>query len=245
MKIVAVTMVKNEDLYITQVLDAISDFVDEYIVVDTGSTDGTVDLVRSFGVEPFIESDLLRTHDYVQGYFGLKNVWLFGVDGDELFDKAALRRMRRGMEAGWYDDAYQVQGWYLHATRINEERRRAKGFLGPPAHTPTKLYNMKNIPCWPPDEKNTLFHPKTRVAHGLKARAYPDESWEDSPLRCIHTRFLTRSTTEQKEQDGARLHPQDLVGRGSKRDRGGKNEKNERLAYRKGKEVEVVIWPLS
>jgi glycosyltransferase involved in cell wall biosynthesis len=233
-------MVKNEDLFIGKVIRAIQYFVDDIVFIDTGSNDGTVDEAKRFGINPIIEKDLLRTHRFVEPYVS-EDVWIFGVDGDELYDPSGLVRMKEALKRGLYDGAYQVQGWYLHAVDIC--RDEATGYLGPPSHTPTKLYNMKNILRWPSDGKRTLFHPKTREVRGTKMRAEPD-TWGGSPLRCIHTRFLRRSSREDGQQEGARLHPEDITGHGSRSDRGGGDLRNERLIYRKGGEKVVGIWPL-
>lgn len=236
--IIAVMMVKNEDLYIDMVIEGVQEFADDILFIDTGSTDGTVDIARAMGVTPITEPDLLKTHDYVQGFAG-QDMWLFGVDGDEIYDRAELRRMRKQMADGQYDGAYQVQGWYLHVEAMGGGT--ARGYFGPPSHAPTKLYNMKNIPAWPSDGKRTLFHPKTRTTTGEKMRAQPD-TWQQTPLRCLHTRFLTRSTLERKDTDGLRLHPEDLTGHGNRKDRGDMNDKNMRMMYRKGGLHEVAIW---
>lgn len=238
--IVAVMMVKNEDLFIDKVIGAVEGFVDDILFIDTGSTDGTVEVAESMGVDVLHEAELLKTHEYVEGFAG-QDVWLFGVDGDEIYDREGLSRLKGQLADSRYEGAYQVQGWYLHVEEMGGGK--ARGYFGPPSRTPTKLYNMSNIPKWPSDGKRTLFHPKTRTVKGGKVRAVVD-TWEETPLRCLHTRFLTRSTGERRDTDGLRLHPEDLTGHGSKSDRGGGDDFNMRLMYRKGGLREVTIWPL-
>ena len=46
-------IVKNEENYLPNCLNSIKDIVDEIIVVDTGSTDKTVDIAKSFGAKVY------------------------------------------------------------------------------------------------------------------------------------------------------------------------------------------------
>jgi len=241
--IIGVILAKNEDLSIEHVIRGIEHFVDDIIMIDNGSTDGTVDLAKRCGVSPVHETDLLNTHSYVEGFVG-KDMWVFGVDGDEIFDPSGLEVLHEQMKSGMYDLAYQVQGWYLHATELDLKRKSAKGYLGPPSHTPTKLYQMSNISRWPNTHKDVLFHVGTRVVKGVKMRVVPD-TWEGNPLRCIHTRFIRRSSREPEETVGVRLGPGHEVGRRVKSSmKGTEANKNFRYNYRRGKIREVETWAI-
>jgi len=46
-------IVKNEETYLPRCLNSIKDIVDEIIIVDTGSTDKTVDIAKSFGAKVY------------------------------------------------------------------------------------------------------------------------------------------------------------------------------------------------
>ncbi len=46
-------IVKNEENYLPSCLNSIKDIVDEIIIVDTGSTDKTVDIAKSFGAKVY------------------------------------------------------------------------------------------------------------------------------------------------------------------------------------------------
>ena len=41
-------IVKDEELFLGRCLDSVSDLVDEIIIADTGSTDGTVDVALAY-----------------------------------------------------------------------------------------------------------------------------------------------------------------------------------------------------
>ena len=146
--------------------------------------------------------------------------------------------LKKQICAGHYAKAYQVQGQYLHATQIIGNQ--VAGYLGPPSHTPTKLYNMNNISSWQMDGKHILFLSRPMVTTGPKMRTDFD-NWDDSPLRCVHTRFLRRSSLEPNATIGKRLHGEDCLGFGNRTDRGGTDKVNERLIYKKGQLVTKSI----
>ena len=244
MKIIGVMMVKNEDRWIGRALMAIRDFCDRIVLIDTGSTDDTIaQATRLVRIDELIvEPDLSRTHRFVEQYVGT-DTWVFGVDGDEIYDREGLQVVKQSMEYGCFDNTFQVVGRYLHVTELGGGY--ARGYMGPPSHTPTKLYNFAHLKEWPSDGKHSLFQSKSRV---LKRGAWAknasrhEVSWDLCHLRCLHMRFQRRSWSETEAEIGARLSGEDRLGFGSRRDRGGNDERNERMSYRKGEIVEVASW---
>ncbi len=80
----ACLMVKNEEELLPGCLDSIRDWVDEIIVLDTGSTDRTVDIAQEFGARIFHqpwENDFSkhRNHSIDQA----TGDWIFIIDADE------------------------------------------------------------------------------------------------------------------------------------------------------------------
>lgn len=258
-RIVGVVMVKNEDVWISQVLERIVPFCDYIRFIDTGSVDDTVGEARrtlrgamaSFDI--ISEPRLKQTHAQVEAYVGT-NTWVFGVDGDELYDPSGLAVIREKIRSSYGGFAYQVKGMYLHADLIRishtngRTNRTAVGWFGPPSHNPTKLYNFANITAWPNDWEHTLFHAKTRVVRKGSTVLHATTPWSNARLRCVHLRWIQRSTNTRNET--ARLTPEDIAGFGSRRDRGGSNQRNERLSYQQGERhavdmetFEEVPWP--
>ncbi len=77
-------MVKNEEAHLERCLKSVQGFVDEIIVVDTGSRDRTMDIARAFDV-------LLFEHPWFDDFSGMRNItigyaqgdWIVILDGDE------------------------------------------------------------------------------------------------------------------------------------------------------------------
>ena len=77
-------LVKNEIALLPRLLEYVSPWVDEIIVVDTGSTDGTLEVARRFADRVF---QIHLDHNFsVARNFGLSKVkteWVFHLDADE------------------------------------------------------------------------------------------------------------------------------------------------------------------
>lgn len=247
MKIVGLMMVRNEDRFLGAAIRNIVDFCDRVIVVDTGSEDQTRNIAykaaREYGgrVDFYDEMDLTKTHRFAEQFVG-QDVWLFGVDGDEIYDPQRLAELRVRIDNGEFADRWRIVGAYLHVTYYGDHK--ATGYPGPPAHTPTKLYNMNLITAWPSDGLHTLFHPKTReIKHA--SIAYEAEGWAGADLRCLHFRFVRRSSLDNGLIAGRRLTPEDIAGFGSRKDRGEADAEglNDRMSYRVGEVVTVSTAP--
>lgn len=83
MKISAVLIVKNESQVIAKCLESVKGF-DEIIVVDTGSSDGTQDICRSFGAQVYEDyvwnDDFADARNYAIGK--ATGDWLLTIDAD-------------------------------------------------------------------------------------------------------------------------------------------------------------------
>jgi glycosyltransferase involved in cell wall biosynthesis len=80
----ACMIVKNEEKLLPQCLESIKDVVDEIIIVDTGSTDKTVEIAESYGAKIFHhpwENDFSKHRNQSISY--AMGDWIFILDGDE------------------------------------------------------------------------------------------------------------------------------------------------------------------
>lgn len=81
-------IVKNEENNLVRCLNSVKDVVDEIIIVDTGSSDGTVEIAKSFGANVYFhpwEGDFSKARNYSMKYATGK--WILILDADEEFEK--------------------------------------------------------------------------------------------------------------------------------------------------------------
>lgn len=208
-EIVGICLVKNEDIYIEIVLKNIANFCDKIRVIDNGSIDNTVDIVKKCMVKfPNISlehiKDVNKTHTLVEQYAG-EEKWIFGVDGDEIYDPEGLSCLRSKILSGKYQKFWMLRGYFYHLVDFDINTKKAYGYLAPPSKDPNKLYNFRLLKSWASDNCQPLFHCQTHVFKNSKyySQHYPQRrflhneySWENCPLRCVHARMLRRSSKE-------------------------------------------------
>ena len=88
-------IVKDEENYITNCLKSVKDYVDEMIIVDTGSSDQTVEICSSFGAK--VLSFPWNGSFSDARNFGLDNAtgdWILWLDADEEVDAADAYKLR-------------------------------------------------------------------------------------------------------------------------------------------------------
>lgn len=83
-------IVKNEEKYLAKCLSSIKDIVDEMIIVDTGSTDRTVAIAKSFDAKLFYykwEDDFSKARNFSISKASCD--WILLLDADEVLDLAS------------------------------------------------------------------------------------------------------------------------------------------------------------
>lgn len=179
-------------------------FCDKVFVADHESQDHTWEIVRQIALQhPQVEPVKVRapgeSHSLIEGFAGSRT-WVFGVDGDEIYDPAGLAMLRGKILEGVFDDWWQVFGNVLNCKGIDFGSMTAEGFMAPPCRSITKLFNFSAIESWSGCSTERLhggsivFRPgydgKTRL--NLQ-RTIP---WENAELRCLHTCFMRRSSLD-------------------------------------------------
>ena len=201
-RIVGIVLVRNEDVFVEQAVRNVAEFCDRIHAVDHVSTDGTWDVLQALA-DRYEHLDVRRvrhagvSHELLEGYAGT-STWVFGVDGDELYDPQRLPGFREELLGGTYDGVFKVASNVLNCVVLDVEGRQASGYLSPPSRSITKLYNFGAIESWAGDGSERL-HGGTIVFRPGYEEGSVDNigerlSWDETPLRCLHACFLRRSS---------------------------------------------------
>ncbi|MDB9822551.1 glycosyltransferase [Deltaproteobacteria bacterium] len=103
-------IVKNEEQFLEKCLASVNDYVDEIIVVDTGSTDNTVEIAKRF-------TDKVYYHPWENSFSKARNQalqyatceWIFQIDGDEKLMAGSGEKLRKAVRDVTDEDIIYVK----------------------------------------------------------------------------------------------------------------------------------------
>ncbi|MCX7875602.1 MAG: glycosyltransferase [Melioribacteraceae bacterium] len=95
-KISLCMIVKNEEKYLSECLESVKNIVDEIIIVDTGSTDNTIDIAKNYNAKVF-------HFDWINDFSAARNFsisqatgnWILYLDADERLDASSVSELKR------------------------------------------------------------------------------------------------------------------------------------------------------
>lgn len=102
-------IVKNEAQDLAACLESVGDLASEIIIVDTGSTDGTVEIARQFGAQ-------IKHFTWINDFAAARNEsikdatgeWIFWMDADDRVSPDQLNRLKQALVCG-QADVYQCR----------------------------------------------------------------------------------------------------------------------------------------
>jgi glycosyltransferase involved in cell wall biosynthesis len=111
-------IVKNEENMLERCLESISHIVDEMIIVDTGSTDKTIEIAKKFGAEIFIfpwDNSFANARN-----FSLEKAskdWILIMDGDDKFEKEDTEKLLQCIK-----DSNSTNAYYFRTLSFSGEK---------------------------------------------------------------------------------------------------------------------------
>lgn len=150
-KITAHCLVCNEERWIWYAIMSVLDYVDEILVWDTGSTDKTVDIIKSMSSKKVkfkevgaVNPDTL-TECRNQMLAENKSNWILLLDGDEIWTKKAIESSRSLIndDTGYLVNShYNLVGDVYHFQDENAGKYKIKSWTG---HINIRLININSV----------------------------------------------------------------------------------------------------
>ena len=131
----AILIVKNEEARLRQCLSSIKGFVSQIVVVDTGSTDATVEIAKEFNAT-------IGHFNWIDDYAAARNEslklatepWALWIDADEELDKDGISSLRRAVVRPHYG------GYFTEIVNYTDDKAASNEFV----HSAIRLF--RNIP---------------------------------------------------------------------------------------------------
>ena len=105
---------KNEEKYLSKCLDSVIDIIDEIVIVDSGSTDKTLDIAKRYNAHTYYkewENDFSKARNYALSK--ATTDWVLLLDADEEVDKQYKLKILDLIESEEYDGYYsKIYNYY-------------------------------------------------------------------------------------------------------------------------------------
>ncbi|MDA3835613.1 MAG: glycosyltransferase, partial [Spirochaetales bacterium] len=193
-------IVKDEEKWLAQCLSSVASIVQEIIIVDTGSMDNTVEIVKSFGAKVF-------HHAWNNDFAEARNVslehatgeWVFVLDADEIIAKKDLPGIWEACLSGRFNA-------YTLITRNYTADSRGSNWV--PNDEAYK--EAKGLPGWFPSRKVRLFKNNKDVrfegaVHELAEPSIKKLGWHIGLCDIPVHHFGRLEPGKQKEKEGTYL----------------------------------------
>jgi glycosyltransferase involved in cell wall biosynthesis len=117
---------KNEERTVTAVLAAVAGLADEVVFLDSGSTDRTIEIAKSFGVRLYHQDWLGYAEQKNKAIDLASGAWILSLDADEVLTPALVAEIRDLMQRGVPDE---ISGFKIpRVLYIGDQPVRGGGF---------------------------------------------------------------------------------------------------------------------
>jgi glycosyltransferase involved in cell wall biosynthesis len=147
-------IVKNEEKLLPKAIESVKPIIDELLVVDTGSTDRTIDVAKKYGatVIPYKWNDNFAEARNVS-IRNAKSDWILVLDADETIAKSDLDYVKELTHNDKYLGYFFTQRNYAHVENVagiqlsdNDKYKESKAYVGWTESQLTRLFrNMPEI----------------------------------------------------------------------------------------------------
>jgi len=160
----AFIIVKNGEKLIGHTIKSIQNVVDEIIVVDSGSTDNTVQVAKDLGANVVFNEWPGYTRQKIFGESLCKHQWILNLDADEALSPELQDEINYIFQSASQD---KYKGYRMHVTILipNDNKPR---FVAPSTLC-TRLYNRSYISFANTEDPNTT-HDSALLLPGLKEK---------------------------------------------------------------------------
>jgi tetratricopeptide (TPR) repeat protein len=132
-KLSACLIVKNEEKHLERCLKSVKPIVDEIVVVDTGSTDRTVEIAEKYGAK-------IGHFEWCDDFSAARNEslrlatgdWALWIDADEELDEGSFHQMREAVMRP------QFAGYYFQIINLMDAQVQASTYV----HTAIRLFRI-------------------------------------------------------------------------------------------------------
>lgn len=186
----------NSPKYLAEILRRCRTVADELVVIDSGSSDNTLDIARQYNCKIFINPLINFREQRNYAHQCCTYPWVLAIDSDEIPSDELLATLLKLKQQGFTFDAYKIRrNWNVLGKWVH-------GLIPVPSPDyPIRLLN-KEIAVF--DERSTRSH---ETVHG-----YRTLGTIEAPL--LHYTFETRPELERKLELYSRLRAEDVVEQG-------------------------------
>ena len=188
-------IVKNEEKFLPACLESIKDFADEIIIVDTGSTDKTVEIAESFGAKIIHhnwEYNMSKARDeYIKA---ATKDWILSLDADERISKSDLGKLKEIISTS----DPKIKGFFLTKRDYGFEGREKPSDDPYDESKPYKTWmEVKEIRLFANDKKlHYSHHVHTNLIPSIQKLKYAVADLNGIPIH----HFRQELTKEQKDR---------------------------------------------